>query len=179
MLIFTLSYATVCKCLSFTPLFCQKPMASIFRFWIWFFEFSDVWSENRSVLAGATNALKCSQHQQKWPYLRSDHSDPNSFPLALIVANKFPVVTPAAVKDLPLPRFVVGKNEAEARHAALYQDADAQGYPPSATAVIPRPPGRGLQNKKAPPSSTSLPVHEVIQPMAPSIEAQVSLFLQS
>lgn len=77
-----------------------------------------------------------------------------------------------SVKDLPLPRFVVGKNEAEARHAALYQDADAQGYPPSATAVIPRPPGRGLQNKKAPPSSTSLPVHEVIQPMAPSVEPQ-------
>lgn len=85
-----------------------------------------------------------------------------------------PVVASATVKDLPLPRFVVGKNEAEARHAALYQDADAQGYPPSATAVIPRPPGRGLQNKKAPPPSTSLPVHEVIQPMAPSIEPQVS-----
>lgn len=79
----------------------------------------------------------------------------------------------STVKDLPLPRFVVGKNEAEARHAALYQDADAQSYPPSATAVIPRPPGRGLQNKKAPPTSTSLPVHEVIQPMAPSIEPQV------
>ncbi|XP_038583131.1 LOW QUALITY PROTEIN: ralBP1-associated Eps domain-containing protein 1-like [Micropterus salmoides] len=78
-----------------------------------------------------------------------------------------------SVKDLPLPRFVVGKNEAEARHAALYQDTDSQGlYPGSATAVIPRPPGRGLQNKKGPPSSTSLPVHEVIQPLAPSIEPQ-------
>ncbi|KAI3363661.1 hypothetical protein L3Q82_001285 [Scortum barcoo] len=78
-----------------------------------------------------------------------------------------------SVKDLPLPRFVVGKNEAEARHAALYQDTDSQGlYPASATAVIPRPPGRGLQNKKGPPSSTSLPVHEVIQPLAPSIEPQ-------
>ncbi|XP_068198745.1 ralBP1-associated Eps domain-containing protein 1 isoform X1 [Antennarius striatus] len=78
-----------------------------------------------------------------------------------------------SVKDLPLPRFVVGKNEAEARHAALYQDTDSQGlYPPSATSVIPRPPGRGLQNKKAPPSSTSHPVHEVIQPMAPSGEPQ-------
>uniref|UniRef100_A0A8C6T236 RALBP1 associated Eps domain containing 1 n=1 Tax=Neogobius melanostomus TaxID=47308 RepID=A0A8C6T236_9GOBI len=70
-----------------------------------------------------------------------------------------------SVKDLPLPRFVVGKNEAEARHAALYQDSDNQGlYPASATSVIPRPPGRGLQNKKGPPTSTSLPVHEVIQP---------------
>ncbi|TMS12080.1 RalBP1-associated Eps domain-containing protein 1 [Larimichthys crocea] len=78
-----------------------------------------------------------------------------------------------SVKDLPLPRFVVGKNEAEARHAALYQDPDSQGlYPASATAVIPRPPGRGLQNKKGPPTSTSLPVHEVIQPLAPSIEPQ-------
>ncbi|KAM4713749.1 LOW QUALITY PROTEIN: ralBP1-associated Eps domain-containing protein 1 [Anableps anableps] len=78
-----------------------------------------------------------------------------------------------SVKDLPLPRFVVGKNEAEARHAALYQDADSQGlYPAPGTALIPRPPGRGHQNKKAPPSSTSLPAHEVIQPLAPSIETQ-------
>ncbi|XP_038133449.1 ralBP1-associated Eps domain-containing protein 1 [Cyprinodon tularosa] len=78
-----------------------------------------------------------------------------------------------SVKDLPLPRFVVGKNEAEARHAALYQDADSQGlYPAAGTALIPRPPGRGHQNKKAPPSSTSLPAHEVIQPLAPSIETQ-------
>ncbi|XP_031717412.1 ralBP1-associated Eps domain-containing protein 1 isoform X2 [Anarrhichthys ocellatus] len=78
-----------------------------------------------------------------------------------------------SVKDLPLPRFVVGKNEAEARHAALYQDSDSQGlYPASAAAVMPRPPGRGFQSKKGPPSSTSLPVHEVIQPLAPSIEPQ-------
>ncbi|XP_068609930.1 ralBP1-associated Eps domain-containing protein 1 [Brachionichthys hirsutus] len=78
-----------------------------------------------------------------------------------------------SVKDLPLPRFVVGKNEAEARHAALYQDTDSQGlYPPTAAAVIPRPPGRGLQNKKAPPASTSHPVHEVVQPAAPSTEPQ-------
>ncbi|XP_069371583.1 ralBP1-associated Eps domain-containing protein 1 isoform X2 [Paralichthys olivaceus] len=78
-----------------------------------------------------------------------------------------------SVKDLPLPRFVVGKNEAEARHAALYQDTDNQGlYPASATAVIPRPPGRGLQNKKGPATSTALPVHEVIQPLATSIEPQ-------
>ncbi|KAF1376832.1 hypothetical protein PFLUV_G00215540 [Perca fluviatilis] len=78
-----------------------------------------------------------------------------------------------SVKDLPLPRFVVGKNEAEARHAALYQDADSQGlYPASAAAVMPRPPGRGFQNKKAPPTSTSLPAHEVIQPLVPSIDPQ-------
>ncbi|CAG03521.1 unnamed protein product, partial [Tetraodon nigroviridis] len=77
------------------------------------------------------------------------------------------------VKDLPLPRFVVGKNEAEARHAALYPDTDAQGlYPSSGPAVIPRPPGRGFQNKKGPASSTALPVHEVIQPLAASIEPQ-------
>ncbi|XP_053736467.1 ralBP1-associated Eps domain-containing protein 1 isoform X1 [Synchiropus splendidus] len=70
-----------------------------------------------------------------------------------------------SVKDLPLPRFVVGKNEAEARHAALYQDPDGQGlYPVSATGVIPRPPGRGHQNKKVTPVSSSHPVHEVIQP---------------
>lgn len=82
------------------------------------------------------------------------------------------------VKDLPLPRFVVGKNEAEARHAALYQDAESQGlYPPTGAAVFPRPPGRGHQNKKGPSSSTSHPVHEVIQPMAPSIETQVCNFL--
>ncbi|XP_028996399.1 ralBP1-associated Eps domain-containing protein 1 isoform X2 [Betta splendens] len=75
-----------------------------------------------------------------------------------------------SVKDLPLPRFVVGKNEAEARHAALYQDTDSQGlYPASATAVIPRPPGRTHQNKK---STSALPVHEAIQPLAPSIEPQ-------
>ncbi|KAM7367663.1 hypothetical protein PAMP_013947 [Pampus punctatissimus] len=85
-----------------------------------------------------------------------------------------------SVKDLPLPRFVVGKNEAEARHAALYQDSDSQGlYPGSATAVIPRPPGRGHQNKKGPASSTTLPVHEVIQPLAPSIETQESTTIRT
>uniref|UniRef100_A0A3Q3BJB5 RALBP1 associated Eps domain containing 1 n=1 Tax=Kryptolebias marmoratus TaxID=37003 RepID=A0A3Q3BJB5_KRYMA len=78
-----------------------------------------------------------------------------------------------SVKDLPLPRFVVGKNEAEARHAALYQDAESQGlYPPAGMAVIPRPPGRGHQNKKGPPSSASHPAHEVVQPLAPSVEPQ-------
>uniref|UniRef100_A0A674MID1 RALBP1 associated Eps domain containing 1 n=1 Tax=Takifugu rubripes TaxID=31033 RepID=A0A674MID1_TAKRU len=61
-----------------------------------------------------------------------------------------------SVKDLPLPRFVVGKNEAEARHAALYQDADGQGlFPP---AVIPRPPGRGFQGKKGPAPEATSPV---------------------
>uniref|UniRef100_A0A671WDT5 RALBP1 associated Eps domain containing 1 n=1 Tax=Sparus aurata TaxID=8175 RepID=A0A671WDT5_SPAAU len=79
-----------------------------------------------------------------------------------------------SVKDLPLPRFVVGKNEAEARHAALYQDTDSQGlYPASATAVIPRPPGRGHQNKKGPPSSTSLPVHEP-EPTSPVVSPHQS-----
>ncbi|KAM3860891.1 ralBP1-associated Eps domain-containing protein 1 [Diretmus argenteus] len=79
-----------------------------------------------------------------------------------------------SVKDLPLPRFVVGKNEAEARHAALYPDTDGQGlYSGPGTGVIPRPPGRGLQNKKGPPSSSSsVPVHEVIQPLAPAVESQ-------
>ncbi|XP_034436387.1 ralBP1-associated Eps domain-containing protein 1 isoform X4 [Hippoglossus hippoglossus] len=78
-----------------------------------------------------------------------------------------------SVKDLALPRFVVGKNEAEARHAALYPDTDSQGlYPASATAVIPRPPARGLQNKKGPATSIALPVHEVIQPLATNIEPQ-------
>ncbi|KAK1889348.1 RalBP1-associated Eps domain containing protein 1 [Dissostichus eleginoides] len=76
-----------------------------------------------------------------------------------------------SVKDLPLPRFLVGKNEAEARHAALYTDTDGL-YPASAAAVMPRPPGWVIQNKKGPPASTSLPVHEVVQPLAPSIEPQ-------
>uniref|UniRef100_A0A3P9I286 RALBP1 associated Eps domain containing 1 n=1 Tax=Oryzias latipes TaxID=8090 RepID=A0A3P9I286_ORYLA len=70
-----------------------------------------------------------------------------------------------SVKDLPLPRFIVGKNEAEARHAALYQDADSQGvYPPPGVAVIPRPPGRGLQNKKGPPSTAPEPTSPVVSP---------------
>ncbi|KAJ8275159.1 hypothetical protein COCON_G00097840 [Conger conger] len=60
-----------------------------------------------------------------------------------------------SVKDLPLPRFVVGKNEQEARHAALYPDSENQG---PYSGVIPRPPGR-VQAKK-------VPGHEVIQPAA-------------
>lgn len=79
-----------------------------------------------------------------------------------------------SVKDLPLPRFVVSKNEAEARHAALYQEADSQGIYSGAGGVIPRPPGRGLQNKKVTPAAPSaVPVHEVIQALAPASEPQV------
>ncbi|KAJ8270686.1 hypothetical protein GJAV_G00118040 [Gymnothorax javanicus] len=66
-----------------------------------------------------------------------------------------------SVKDLPLPRFVVGKNEQEARLAALYSDSENQG---SYSGVIPRPPGR-VQAKK-------VPGHEVIQPCAPGAEPQ-------
>ncbi|XP_063079863.1 ralBP1-associated Eps domain-containing protein 1 isoform X4 [Engraulis encrasicolus] len=65
-----------------------------------------------------------------------------------------------SVKDLPLPRFVVGKNEQEARHAAVYPDSENQNQGPYA-AVFPRPPGRGLglgPGKKIPLT------HEVIQP---------------
>uniref|UniRef100_A0A3Q2XR88 RALBP1 associated Eps domain containing 1 n=1 Tax=Hippocampus comes TaxID=109280 RepID=A0A3Q2XR88_HIPCM len=71
-----------------------------------------------------------------------------------------------SVKDLPLPRFVVGKNEAEARHVALYQDPDSQGlYPASAAALIPRPPGRGHPNKKVPPSASQAePTSPVVSP---------------
>ncbi|KAM6965482.1 ralBP1-associated Eps domain-containing protein 1 [Aplochiton taeniatus] len=75
-----------------------------------------------------------------------------------------------SVKDLPLPRFIVGKNEQESRHTSLYHDPDSQGpYPGSG--VIPRPPGRGHhQPKKGPPPSAV--VQEVIQPLAPSVESQ-------
>ncbi|XP_071662585.1 ralBP1-associated Eps domain-containing protein 1 isoform X8 [Patagioenas fasciata] len=49
------------------------------------------------------------------------------------------------VKDLPLPRFVMSKNEQESRHTALYSsDAD---NPASYSGVIPPPPGR-IQVKK-------------------------------
>ncbi|XP_007255480.2 ralBP1-associated Eps domain-containing protein 1 isoform X2 [Astyanax mexicanus] len=66
-----------------------------------------------------------------------------------------------SVKDLPLPRFVVGKNEQEARHAAMYPDTENQG---PYTSVIPRPPGR-VQTKK-------VSTHEVIQPCVPTVEPQ-------
>uniref|UniRef100_A0A673W7N1 RALBP1 associated Eps domain containing 1 n=1 Tax=Salmo trutta TaxID=8032 RepID=A0A673W7N1_SALTR len=49
-----------------------------------------------------------------------------------------------SVKDLPLPRFVVAKNEQEARHTAMYPDSENQG---SYQGVIPRPPGRGQVKK--------------------------------
>lgn len=70
-----------------------------------------------------------------------------------------------AVKDLPLPRFVVGKNEQEARHATAYPDAENQG---PYSSVIPRPPGRAPTKKVS--------AHEVIQP---PVESQVSVPLSS
>ncbi|KAL0967436.1 hypothetical protein UPYG_G00252200 [Umbra pygmaea] len=66
-----------------------------------------------------------------------------------------------SVKDLPLPRFVVAKNEQEARHTALYPDLENQG---SYQGVIPRPPGRGQVKKVS--------THEVIQPCVPTVEPQ-------
>ncbi|XP_047657463.1 ralBP1-associated Eps domain-containing protein 1 isoform X7 [Tachysurus fulvidraco] len=66
-----------------------------------------------------------------------------------------------SVKDLPLPRFVVGKNEQEARHASVYPDTENQG---PYSSVIPRPPGR-VPTKK-------VSTHEVIQPCAPPVEPQ-------
>uniref|UniRef100_A0A8C9VPD4 RALBP1 associated Eps domain containing 1 n=1 Tax=Scleropages formosus TaxID=113540 RepID=A0A8C9VPD4_SCLFO len=65
------------------------------------------------------------------------------------------------VKDLPLPRFTVGKNEQEARHAAVYSDSENQG---PYSGVIPRPPGRG-HVKKPPPLDT-------VQPCVPTADAQ-------
>uniref|UniRef100_A0A8C7KQ03 RALBP1 associated Eps domain containing 1 n=1 Tax=Oncorhynchus kisutch TaxID=8019 RepID=A0A8C7KQ03_ONCKI len=64
-----------------------------------------------------------------------------------------------SVKDLPLPRFVVAKNEQEARHTAMYPDSENQG---SYQGVIPRPPGRGHVKK--------LSAHEVIQPCVPTLQ---------
>uniref|UniRef100_A0A4W5RDK6 RALBP1 associated Eps domain containing 1 n=1 Tax=Hucho hucho TaxID=62062 RepID=A0A4W5RDK6_9TELE len=49
-----------------------------------------------------------------------------------------------SVKDLPLPRFVVAKNEQEARHTAMYPDLENQG---PYQGVIPRPPARGQVKK--------------------------------
>ncbi|KAG7460953.1 hypothetical protein MATL_G00204420 [Megalops atlanticus] len=66
-----------------------------------------------------------------------------------------------SVKDLPLPRFLVGKNEQEARHAALYSESENQG---PYSGVIPRPPGRAQAKKVS--------AHEVIQPCAPAVEPQ-------
>ncbi|XP_066471262.1 ralBP1-associated Eps domain-containing protein 1 isoform X4 [Tiliqua scincoides] len=58
-----------------------------------------------------------------------------------------------SVKDLPLPRFVMPKNEQELRHSSLYSDAD---NPSSYSGAIPPPPGR-IQVKKG---SVS---HDVVQ----------------
>ncbi|XP_055728714.1 ralBP1-associated Eps domain-containing protein 1-like [Salvelinus fontinalis] len=66
-----------------------------------------------------------------------------------------------SVKDLPLPRFVVAKNEQEARHTAMYPDLENQG---PYQGVIPRPPGRGQVKKVS--------AHEVIQPCVPTVEPQ-------
>ncbi|KAF5900302.1 ralBP1-associated Eps domain-containing protein 1 isoform X1, partial [Clarias magur] len=65
------------------------------------------------------------------------------------------------VKDLPLPRFVLAKNEQEPRHVAVYPDTENQG---PYSSVIPRPPGR-VPTKK-------VSTHEVIQPCAPPVDAQ-------
>uniref|UniRef100_A0A4W5R284 RALBP1 associated Eps domain containing 1 n=1 Tax=Hucho hucho TaxID=62062 RepID=A0A4W5R284_9TELE len=66
-----------------------------------------------------------------------------------------------SVKDLPLPRFVVAKNEQEARHTAMYPDLENQG---PYQGVIPRPPARGQVKKVS--------AHEVIQPCVPTVEPQ-------
>lgn len=67
------------------------------------------------------------------------------------------------VKDLPLPRFVVAKNEQESRHTTMYSsDSENQG---TYSGVIP-PPGR-IPVKKVSGS------HEMIQPRAPTAELQV------
>uniref|UniRef100_A0A671P2K4 RalBP1-associated Eps domain-containing protein 1-like n=1 Tax=Sinocyclocheilus anshuiensis TaxID=1608454 RepID=A0A671P2K4_9TELE len=51
-----------------------------------------------------------------------------------------------SVRDLPLPRFVMGKNEQEMRH--MFADPENQGP------YLPRPPGR-VQAKKVSPDTTS------------------------
>ncbi|KAG2467273.1 REPS1 protein, partial [Polypterus senegalus] len=68
-----------------------------------------------------------------------------------------------SVKDLPLPRFVVAKNEQESRHAATYSsDSENQG---TYSGVIPPPPGR-IQSKKVSGG------HEMIQPRGSTTESQ-------
>uniref|UniRef100_A0A803XWF1 RALBP1 associated Eps domain containing 1 n=1 Tax=Meleagris gallopavo TaxID=9103 RepID=A0A803XWF1_MELGA len=60
------------------------------------------------------------------------------------------------VKDLPLPRFVVSKNEQESRHTALYSsDAD---NPASYSGVIPPPPGRIQQRTSSDQQESTSPV---------------------
>uniref|UniRef100_A0A8C2G6F2 RALBP1 associated Eps domain containing 1 n=1 Tax=Cyprinus carpio TaxID=7962 RepID=A0A8C2G6F2_CYPCA len=53
-----------------------------------------------------------------------------------------------SVRDLPLPRFVMGKNEQEMRHVVMFADTENQGP------YLPRPPGR-VQAKKVSPDTTS------------------------
>ncbi|TRY88926.1 hypothetical protein DNTS_008499 [Danionella cerebrum] len=62
------------------------------------------------------------------------------------------------VRDLPLPRFVMGKNEQETRYTVMFADAENQGP------YLPRPPGR-VQAKK-------VSTHEMIQPCVTTVEVQ-------
>ncbi|XP_073712381.1 ralBP1-associated Eps domain-containing protein 1 isoform X3 [Misgurnus anguillicaudatus] len=66
-----------------------------------------------------------------------------------------------SVRDLPLPRFVMGKNEHDMRHGGMFTDAENQG---PYSGVIPRPPGR-VQAKK-------VSTHEMIQPCVPTVDPQ-------
>ncbi|XP_057208631.1 ralBP1-associated Eps domain-containing protein 1 isoform X5 [Triplophysa rosa] len=66
-----------------------------------------------------------------------------------------------SVRDLPLPRFVMGKNDQESRHAVMYADTENQG---PYSGVIPRPPAR-VQGKK-------VSAHEMIQPCVPTVDPQ-------
>uniref|UniRef100_A0A8C1MAN7 RALBP1 associated Eps domain containing 1 n=1 Tax=Cyprinus carpio TaxID=7962 RepID=A0A8C1MAN7_CYPCA len=65
-----------------------------------------------------------------------------------------------SVRDLPLPRFVMGKNEQETRHTIMFADAENQGP------YLPRPPGR-VQAKK-------VSAHEMIQPCPDTTSPVVS-----
>uniref|UniRef100_A0A673MUN4 RalBP1-associated Eps domain-containing protein 1-like n=1 Tax=Sinocyclocheilus rhinocerous TaxID=307959 RepID=A0A673MUN4_9TELE len=65
-----------------------------------------------------------------------------------------------SVRDLPLPRFVMGKNEQEMRHAVMFADTENQGP------YFPRPPGR-VQAKK-------VSAHEMIQPCPDTTSPVVS-----
>nr|XP_056708893.1 ralBP1-associated Eps domain-containing protein 1 isoform X3 [Euleptes europaea] len=69
------------------------------------------------------------------------------------------------VKDLPLPRFVMSKNEQELRHSSLYS-SDADNSSSYSGAIPPPPPGR-IQVKKG---SVS---HDVVQ-QRPSTDQQES-----
>lgn len=68
------------------------------------------------------------------------------FSIIILTYSKCPALFFFTVKDLPLPRFVVSKNEQESRHTALYSsDAD---NPASYSGVIPPPPPGRIQVKK-------------------------------